>query len=187
MEALDALMTRCSIGGLIEPAPDEASLQRALEAALRAPDHRLLRPWRFLTIRGEGRLRLGEVFLEAGLLDNPNLGDTERQRLLAMPLRAPLLVVAVMSPKADDKVPAIEQVLSAGAAVQNLLLALHAQGFAAMWRTGWMAEHQAVRQSLGLAAGEGIAGFVYVGTAASPARMPVRLPLADYVRTWPSA
>ena len=187
MEALDALVSRRSIGGLTDPAPDDAVLQRAFQAALRAPDHRLLRPWRYLVIRGEGRVRLGEAFLAAGLEDNPELGETERNRLLAMPLRAPLIIVAVMSLKVDDKVPEYEQILSAGAAVQNLLLALHAQGFASMWRTGWMAEHARVLAALGLQPGERIAGFVYAGTESGVSRIPSPLAVEDFVQTWPHA
>lgn len=184
MEALEALLTRTSVGGLIAPAPEREVLDLAFAAALRAPDHRMLRPWRFLTVSGAARERLGEVFLAAGLADNPGLADAERNRLLAMPLRAPLLVVAILSPRADDKVPFQEQVLSAGASVQNLLLALHASGFAAMWRTGWMAEHPAVKAALGLSGDEQVVGFVYTGTAASPPKTPVTLPAESFVADW---
>lgn len=187
MDALDALLTRSSIGGLTDPAPDEATLTDAFRAALRAPDHRMLRPWRYLVVRGDARTALGQAFLQAALKDTPDLGETERNRLLAMPLRAPLIVVAVLSPRVDDKVPEYEQVLSAGAAVQNFLLAVHAAGFAAMWRTGWMAVHPTVHAALGLQAGETIAGFVYCGTASSASRTPASLPLAEFVREWTGA
>jgi nitroreductase len=187
MDALTALLTRSSIGGLSEPAPDADALDTAFRAALRAPDHRLLRPWRYLTIRGEGRQALGQAYLAAGLHDNPALGETERNRLLAMPMRAPLIVAAILSPRTDDKVPGYEQLLSMGAAVENFLVALHAQGYAGMWRTGWMAEHPLVKAALGLQPDEMIAGYVYCGTAASPARTATPLNVADFVQPWPSA
>ena len=186
MDALTALLTRSSIGGLTEPAPDAEALYAAFRAALRAPDHRMLRPWRYLTVSGEGRQALGQAFLQAGLQDNPSLGETERNRLLAMPLRAPLIVVAILSPRTDEKVPEYEQVLSMGAAIENFLVALHAQGYAGMWRTGWMAEHAAVKSALGLQAGETIAGYVYCGVAASPPRAATPLAVDDFVRAWPS-
>lgn len=184
MDTLTALVSRTSQGALIEPAPSAEVLDKAFQAALRAPDHKLLRPWRYLVISGEARQRLGEVFLQAGLQDNPALVDVEQQRLLKMPLRAPMIMVAITVHKADPKVPDVEQVLSTGAAVQNFLLAMHAQGFGSMWRTGWVVEHALVKQALGLQANESIAGFVYLGTPATAPKTPVLLPVSDFVSHW---
>jgi nitroreductase len=184
MDTLTALMTRTSQGALTEPAPSVEVLNHAFQAALRAPDHRLLRPWRYLVIEGDARLRLGEFFLQAGLQDNPALTEVEQQRLLKMPLRAPMIVVAITVAKDDPKVPLVEQVLSTGAAVQNFLLAIHAQGFASMWRTGWVTEHAHIVQALGLTANESITGFVYVGTAATIPRQATQLTVSDFVQQW---
>ena len=184
MDALTALITRTSQGALTEPAPSADVLNHAFQAALRAPDHRLLRPWRYLVIEGDARQRLGEIFLQAGLRDNPALSDVEQQRLLKMPLRAPMIVVAITVAKDDAKVPLVEQVLSTNAAVQNFLVAIHAQGFASMWRTGWVTEHTHIMAALGLSAHESIAGFIYLGTAASPARQPTLLTVSDFVQPW---
>ena len=186
MNTLTALTTRTSQGALTEPAPSTAVLNNAFQAALRAPDHRLLRPWRYLVIEGEARQRLGEIFLQAGLQDNPQLAEVEQQRLLKMPLRAPMIVVAITVAKDDPKVPLVEQVLSTGAAVQNFLVAIHAQGFASMWRTGWVTEHTHIKTALGLLPHESIAGFIYVGTAASALRQPTALTVSDFVQHWPS-
>ena len=184
MDTLTALMTRTSQGALIEPAPSVDALNIAFQTALRAPDHRLLRPWRYMVIQGEARERLAECFLQAALQDNPDLSDVEQQRLLKMPLRAPMIIVAITTFKEDAKVPMIEQTLSTGAAVQNFLLALHAQGFASMWRTGWVTEHPIIKQSLGVLSNEQIAGFVYVGTAATSLKTPTLLNVDDFVQTW---
>jgi len=99
-----------------------------------------------------------------------------------MPLRAPMIIVAITCFKEDAKVPIVEQTLSTGAAVQNLLLALHAQGFASMWRTGWVTEHQHIKQALAVASHEQIAGFVYVGTAATALKTPTLLNVDDFVQ-----
>ena len=184
MDTLTALTTRTSQGALIEPAPSHEVLDLAFKAALRAPDHTRLRPWRYLVIEGEARQRLGELFLQAGLQDNPHLLAVEQQRLLKMPQRAPLIIVAITSYKNDPKVPIIEQTLSTGAAIQNLLLALHAQGFGTMWRTGWVVEHAHIKQALGLQDSQSIAGFVYVGTPATSAKQPIALNVADFVTQW---
>jgi nitroreductase len=148
MDILTTLLTRTSQGALIEPAPSVDALNIAFQAALRAPDHRMLRPWRYLVVQGEARGRLAECFLQAGLQDNSALTEVEQQRLLKMPLRAPMIIVAITATKEDPKVPLVEQTLSTGAAIQNLLLALHAQGLGSMWRTGWVVEHELIKQAL---------------------------------------
>lgn len=184
MDALEALLTRRSRGVLGEPPPPPALLAQAFAAALAAPDHRLLRPWRYLVIEGEGLHELGEVFAHAARVDNPALSPEEADRLRQMPLRAPLVIVAICALKEDPKVPRDELLLSAGAAVQNLLLALHAGGYGAMWRTGPMATHPQVRAALGIGSDELIAGFVYAGTPQGQVKPRVALDRDQFVRPW---
>lgn len=184
MDTLDAILTRTSQGKLVEPAPGPEVLERAFACALRAPDHRLLRPWRYLVLQGEALAKLGEVFLAAGLAENPALADVERERLRRMPQRAPMIVVAITVHKDDPKVPDEELLLSTGAAVQNFLLALHAQGFAAMWRSGSLVHDASVKKALGLADNESISGFIYVGSAGSEPHAISPLPQQDFVSEW---
>ncbi|MFC6980127.1 nitroreductase family protein [Microbulbifer taiwanensis] len=90
MDALTALHNRVSTGLLTEPAPSHEQRRGIFRAALRAADHGCLRPWRFLTIEGEARNRLGEIFLRAAeQAEGGSLSDAQRERTLAMPLRAP--------------------------------------------------------------------------------------------------
>lgn len=180
MDAIVSLMTRVSQAQLCAPAPSDAALETAFACALRAPDHRLLRPWRYLVIRQPALSRLGEVFVAARHASAP----AEIDRLRKMPLRAPLIVVTITVHKGDPKVPDEELLLSTGAGVQNFMLALHAQGFASMWRTGPLAHASGVRTALGLAAHESIAGFIYVGTAATEPRKLAPLPVAEFVSEW---
>jgi nitroreductase len=185
MEAIELLLTRASTGKLREPAPDEVTLQRAFAAALRAPDHGLLRPWRFQLIRGEARERFGELMRARLLARKPGALPEELEREQRKPLRAPLLIVVSARVRPEHpKVPAIEQVLSAGAAAQNILLALHAQGYAGMWRTGPAAYDPAVKRALGLAEGDAIVGFIYAGTAAFPVPDTARPENAAHVEEW---
>jgi nitroreductase len=184
MEALQALLTRSSVGVLQAPAPGVEVLQKAFAAALRAPDHRMLRPWRFITIQGEGLNALGELFVSASRAAKSGIEEAEVARLRAMPLRAPLIIVAVATFKDDPKVPRWEQMVSTGAAVQNLMVALHAQGFGSMWRTGSITENADIKQALGLKVDDMIVGFVYVGTPGGEKKINPLDP-ADYVRAWP--
>ena len=77
----------------------------------------------------------------------------------------------------NPKVPEIEQTISVGAAVMNLLNALHAQGFGAVMLTGPSAYDPTVAHALGYETDERLLGFVYVGTIglvipAAPERSP---------------
>jgi nitroreductase len=179
MEALEAVMTRSSVAPafLAGPAPEGAALARILAAAACAPDHGRLRPWRFLVIRGEARTRLGEVFAEALRQRQPDAPEAALEQERARPLRAPLLiaVVAKLDPQ-HPKIPEIEQILSTGAAVQNLLLAAHAQGFGAKWLTGANAYDEHVKAALGLAPADRLVGFVHLGSVEGK---PPAVPHAD--------
>lgn len=170
MDALTALHTRVSVSRMTDPAPDLATLDNIFKAALRAADHALLRPWRFLVIRGTSRNRLAEVFAQATLADSPECAAEVLSKVRFKPLRAPLIVVGIVSPRNHPKVPLLEQQMSAAAAMQNMLTAAHAQGIGAIWRTGSMAHHPLVKQELGLDGHEEIAGFLYMGHAYGPSR-----------------
>jgi nitroreductase len=179
MEALAALSTRHSIAPpfLTGPGPDEAMLARILAAGASAPDHGRLRPWRFIVIRGAARERLGEVFAEALVKRQPDAPVEALEQERSRPLRAPvvLAVVARLDPQ-HPKIPEIEQILSTGAAVENILLAAHAQGFGAKWLTGANAYDAHVMAALGLAANDRLAGFVHLGTVDGK---PPQVPHAD--------
>ena len=164
MDLTTALLTRASVGALTEPAPEGAVLARLLEAGAAAPDHGRLRPWRFFLVRGAARERLGAVFAEALARSVPEATAPMLERERAKPMHAPLILVVAAHVVAHPKVPAIEQILAAGAAAQNILLAAHAAGFGAMWRTGEPAYDEGVKAAFGLAPEDAIIGFLYLGT-----------------------
>ena len=186
MEAINALLQRVSCGKLTAPAPTLEAREAIFSAALRAADHANLRPWRFLVIEGDGRAHLGEVFSAAALADDAKLNEAQLERYKKMPTRAPLLVVAVAQTIQHYKVPQIEQVIAAGAAVQNMLTAAFALGIGAYWRTGLMAYHPYVMKALGLVEGESIVGFLYLGSPEGKLKPLPELAVADYFEAWPS-
>lgn len=164
MDALDALHLRSSVPKLGDPLPSQEMLENIYKAAFRAADHAVLRPWRFLVVKGEARERLGDLFAKAGQANDASLDSAAVDKLRGKPLRAPLVLVCISSFKPHPKVPEIEQDLSAGAATQNMLLAAFAQGLGAMWRTGSLAYDPIVKSGLGLSEREKIIGFLYIGT-----------------------
>ncbi|HUE19119.1 MAG TPA: NAD(P)H nitroreductase [Stellaceae bacterium] len=191
MDALEALLTRRSPGRLTDPAPDDAALKTMLDAAMRAPDHGRLRPWRFIVLRGEARARLGDLMAEAMRRREPDMPDPALEKERAKPLRAPLIVVVAASLVEGHKIPAVEQLLAAGAAAQNLQLAAHALGFGTVWRTGAPAYDPYVKQSLGLDAADAIIGFMYLGTPvveSTEGKREIKAPdQSQLVRDWPKA
>lgn len=187
MDTLDAIRTRHSVSPafLEEPGPDEATLATLLDAAARAPDHGCLRPWRFLIIRGQARARLGEVLADALLQRDPAADEAALAKERAKAVRAPLVVVVAARIQPEHpKIPAVEQILSAGAAVQNLLLAAQAQGVGAKWVSGPGAHDGHVKRALGLDPADLIAGMVFLGrTRGSPPTVP-HASAADLTFEW---
>jgi nitroreductase len=185
MQAIDALLERRSAKALTDPAPDDAALELLLDCAARAPDHGRLRPWRFIVIRGAARERLGELMADQLRRKLPGASAESLQRERQKALRAPLIIVVAAVCSAESKVPAIEQVLAAGGAAQNMMLAAPALGFGAMWKTGDSAYDDTVKVTLGLAAGDAVVGFIYLGTAAADGvPPPLRTPWQDRVSYW---
>jgi nitroreductase len=168
VELLECLLSRRSVGKLGDPGPGEDALRRMLAAAVTAPDHGHLRTWRFVVLRAAARERLGESFAAAVRARRPDVPAAAVEADRAKPLRAPVLVAVVSAPKPSIKAPAWEQLASAAAATQNLLLAAHALGYGAMWRTGWFVDAEEVRTELGVTEAERIVGLVYLGTPITP-------------------
>lgn len=186
MDALDALINRVSVARLGEPAPTPEQRELLFRAALRAPDHGQLRPWRFLTVEGEAREALGELFARAELARDAQAPTAVLDKVRAMPLRAPLLVVVIGCLSEHPKVPDSEQLLSAGCAAHGILLAAHALGLGAIWRTGALSHDATVHAGLGLAANERLLGFIYTGTPQNERRSPSPLDPAEFVANWTS-
>lgn len=190
MTNLDFLNARRSVPAnqLREPGPDAAQLAALLDAAIRAPDHGKLVPWRLLLIRGDARARLGERLATIQARKQPDVAASvvakNRQRFGG---GAPLViaVVARLEP-AHPKVPEQEQLLSTGCVAYNLLLGAQALGFGAQWLTGWAAYDREVADMLDLGERESVIGFIHIGTSAEPAPERLRPVRADVVSDWPA-
>lgn len=190
MQAIEAILGRRTVPQMkmAEPGPDESQLRLMLEAGCAAPDHGRVRPWRFLLVRGDARERLGELFAEAALAANPAAtpGDVDKQR--TAPLRAPLIiVVAAKIDRRPGRPPEVEQIASAAAAAQNILLAAHAMGYAGKWSTGKNAYMSGIKAGLGLEPEDHLIGFLYIGSLGSPQEPSPRPDPAEVVSEWRSA
>lgn len=185
--ALHLLLNRRSSLRLVAPAPDRRQLELMLKAVARVPDFQHLHPYRFLLAQDKGLESLAQKMQRAAAASG--LGDAIVARVPKMLSRAPLIVIAVASPRPSEVVPVIDQILCAGCSVLTLQLAAIALGFGAIWRTGWPSNSPLLNRDLGLQEPERIIGFLYMGTVPSAVEPAVRiradqgdeLPTADWL------
>lgn len=183
---LDHLLTRRSVSAnaLTEPGPDRDQLDQILTAAARVPDHKKLVPWRFILLQGEARETFGRLVAEACEAEEPEPSAFRLEMEAKRFLRAPVVIAVISRVTKTSAVPEWEQILSAGAVCQNLIVAASALGFGAQWITEWCAFSAGVRRALHLAENERVAGFIYIGTAKDKPEERERPRLADIVTAW---
>ena len=179
MDVIEAIATRRSIGRVTGDV-SESEVRTLVELALCAPNHRLTAPWRFTVLRGDARVRLGARWAELLAPEAPRGVDRDAYLLkeARKPTRAPVLLVSSTRTDSDPTV-ASEDFAATAAATQNILLAAHARGLGAVWRTGAMAYRAEINAFLGLDARDRIVAFVYLG---SPAMDPPAPRLRDVAK-----
>ncbi len=187
MHAVEAMLSRRSVPALKlqPPGPSSAQIDVAIDAALCAPDHGALRPWRFVLIHGTARERLATLLTNRMREREPDTAPGKLERIATQARTAPLVIAVGAHIQTAHKVPELEQLLAVGAGVMNLLNAFHALGFGAIWLTGGNAYDPQVAAALGFAAPERCLGFVYVGSVAAADSLPARRPgRGAVVRDW---
>lgn len=175
-----ALRRSASASTLSAPGPDRQTVQDLLRLAARVSDHGKLFPWRFIILEGEAKGRFAERLAAVA----KEREDADKASAALVKLTTPPLAVAVISTVAGEKIPEWEQVLSAGAACAALLNGAAAAGFGANWITDWYAYDPKALTLLGLAPGERVAGYVYIGTAKDAPLERVRPDIAALTTVW---
>ena len=149
---------------LCGPGPDAQQKRLILEAAAAAPDHEQILPWRFVEIDEASRAMLGEVFENALLERDPSASAAERLQAREKAERSPwLLLLVVRTEGPPEDIPACERLLSAGAAVQNMLLMTTALGLGSGLTSGKALSSVALRQLFELPQQEQAVCFVNIG------------------------
>lgn len=168
---------------LVEPGPSPQQFEALMSLAAAAPDHGLLRPWRFIVVPAAQRHRLAEVFALALIDRDPGATLDQIESAREKAYRAPLLMVAVscLGPREPD-IPRLERMISMGAAVQNLLLGAHAMGFGAGLTSGQAMRSRRMHELCGLAQEEFAVCCVNIGTVSkAKSAMRLRPAPADFV------
>lgn len=182
----DCLDARRSIPSrqLAAPGPDEDTLMRMLQAAVRVPDHGKRVPFRFLRIAGDARDALGTALVARSLQRNPGASEAETSKDRQRFSHAPLVIVVVAKLGPDDKIPESERFSTVACVCFALLQAAQAAGFGAQWLTGWPAYDDAILRQLGLDDSEKIAGFIHIGTPKIQAPERDRPDARDLLSDW---
>jgi len=186
---LNLLQTRrsASAKAMGEPGPTAAQLRQIIAIGTRVPDHGKLNPWRFIVFEGDARARFGDAMKARWQALHPEHGEPTLAFVRNMFLRSPAVVAVVSTARPHPKIPEFEQLLSAAAVCQNMLLAATALGVGCQWMTDWIAYDEGMAQVMGRADHEKIAGFIYLGTAMAPYEERERPDPASLVTHWGAA
>ncbi|HLM73960.1 MAG TPA: nitroreductase [Polyangiaceae bacterium] len=188
MEVTQAIQSRRSVGRVKQdPVPREL-VEKILESAVHAPNHKITEPWRFHVFAGKGRGELARARAELAKIQAETEGEEEelaagrisRERKKAF--RAPVVIV-VVSRGGCDEVETLENYAACAAAVQNMQLTAHALGLASIWRTGIQAYHPYMRDFFGFEDGDKIVAYLYLGYPNMEER-PRRRELASSKTVW---
>lgn len=184
---LEAIITRKSIHPkMVEaPAPSDEDLELIFRAAMAAPDHKALQPWHFVIIEGEDLHAFGDLLAQGHKSLHPDASPKKLANKAAKALRAPMIIAVCLHYKEHPKVPRIEQILTCGAAMQQMLLAAQALGYGATVLTGLNVFEDAVHKGLNLADNEELLGLFYIGTPQREMPLKPRQEPWQYVRRWP--
>jgi nitroreductase len=184
MDALELMLSRESAMKLEAPGPSAEELERIVASAVRAPDHGRLRPWHFVVINEGQRAAFGDLMADCLKRNMPSVSDNELERERGKAFRSPVIVAVAAKVQRGHKIPEIEQISSAAAAAQTIMLAAPALGYGAMWKTGTPAYDASVKTALGLDAADDIIGFLYIGTRVG-GTSPIPRPNAkEFTTTW---
>ena len=185
-ELSEFLLKRRSVvvRNMAEPGPNSEDLEKILRAGMRVPDHGRLTPCRFIVIRGDARMKMGKILGKAFRKENPDCIDEQVEIEEERFIRAPSVVAVVSRTNPEHKIPEWEQILSSGAACQNMLTAALGMGFAAQWITEWYAYNEDVKSALGLKLRDRVSGFLYFGSLTDAPTDRIRPDYEDIVSEW---
>jgi nitroreductase len=179
MDVFEAIHNRHSQGKVKQDPVPQDLIEKLLSAAVQAPNHYKVRPWRFFILTGTARNKLGAVFAASQADRNPDLPREALDKTRALPLRAPVVIAVAVDKPSEEKVLEIENITAVATACQNILLAAQAEGLAVQWRTGEWARDPKVKEHFGLSIDQHILSFLYIGYPEFIAEHPPRPSFED--------
>lgn len=181
---IEKIINRISHKNLGKPIPSESQMEKVYTAALRAPDHASLKPTKFIEVTGKGLDKLSTIFKKYVLESGTEIEKSKLDKYVNAPFRAPMIIILINENKFHPKVPEVEQMLSTGAAAQNILLSLDSLGYGAIWRTGIFALNDKLNKYFNLNSNQKILGYIYVGTIIGAKKDKRYVNPDDFVTKW---
>lgn len=184
MDLFKAIRERRSVGLVKDEPVSREQIESVLEAGNWAPSHHMTEPWRFIVMTGEGRNVLAKAYADIALEQAGNsrgeYNEAEiRAKQQAKAYRAPVVIAVAVTPSGSPQVNRVEEFAAAHAAVQNMLLAAHANGLGAIWRSGEPMYHPRMQHAFGLKEGEQVVALVYLGVPQLPLPVKTRKPVRE--------
>lgn len=150
---------------LIDPGPSPFQKLEILNAAGAAPDHGKITPWHFYEVSFKSRNLLGDLFADALIARDPSATLTQVDEAKQKAFRGPLLLLATVNLNNElDNIPEQEKIISAGCAIQNVLLMANALGFGSGLSSGKALYSQKMRELFLLKDKEQPLCFITIGT-----------------------
>ncbi len=185
MDVLDAIYARGSVKAFNDRPVERELVEKLLDAAVRAPNHRLTEPWGFYVLTGEPKQRFAELRrdLRAKRFDDPEAPEVQKalEKAYEGAARTPV-IIAVTTLVADDPVQRDEDFAATSCAIQNILLAAVDLELGTYLRTGALIEDDRVRELLGVPDDHRIVGTIYLGYPTQAPRMKRRTSAAEKTR-----
>lgn len=163
MELFEAIHGRQTIGKVKQDEVSRELIENILSAAVQAPNHYKVRPWRFVVLTGDGRKKLGDVMSASFLDRHPDTPPEGLDKVRATPLMAPVVIAIGADKPSEPKHIEVENISAASASAYLMLLAAHGLGLGAKLKTGEWARDPKVKEFLGFDVDQHIIGFVYIG------------------------
>jgi nitroreductase len=179
MEVFEAIHQRHMHAHVRKDPVPHALIEKLLSAAVQAPNHYKVRPWRFVVLTGNGLDRLGEAMAASFAERYPDAPPEALDKTRALSQRSPAVIAVGVDKPTEPKVLQIENIVAAAAACQNLLLAAHAEGLGVKWRTGEWALDVKVKEYLGFEPNQHLIAFLYIGYPENPASQEQRPSFED--------
>lgn len=112
-----------------------------------------------------------------------NLIMISMKKILGNAVNLSHLIVCVMKRDEQERIPEIEEISAASAAVQNILLGAESLGIAGFWSTGGMTHSSLMKEFLGLNSRDKVIGLIYLGYSDSGYEGKRVIPVDDKI-TW---
>ncbi|PSL50805.1 nitroreductase [Salsuginibacillus halophilus] len=167
MELTEGLKTRRTIHKFKDEDIDPAVIERAIECAVLAPNHKMTEPWHFHVVQGEAKEQLSR---RRGELKSAAQGgpDTEKgakvyEKAYHGMADVPFVVAVSTKTSIEDPVLDQEDRAATACAVQNFMLSAWSEGVGCFWGSGPLLKDEVTKNTLGLGADEEVIAMLFIG------------------------